>query len=179
HAGVLEVDSVLREAQPLSFVAGEKLRVEHGEVNPLVVFPILGNEHVVHVKRPSHRSCRWLGLKPNLDDMDDLRQRHIRLRAQMRYRRAVCFSELRGYDLYGGYFRWFWWLHNDTSNGSESVGTLQISHIHRASRSPIEYKSDGAKIGWVHTTLDEPLDRKAQRLHHDFRGTERRRIGIQ
>ena len=35
--------------------------------------------------------------EPALDDIDDLRQRPIRFRAQMRYRRAVRFGGLRGY----------------------------------------------------------------------------------
>src|SRR5213082_3038333 len=108
-------------------MVGEKLRVEDGEVNPLIVFPIFGNEHVVHVKRPRHRSSRWLGLEADLDDIDDLRQGSIQFRAQMRNRCAVRFSGLCGYSLDGRDFRWFRWLHGNTSNGSQSVGKLQIA----------------------------------------------------
>jgi hypothetical protein len=66
-----------------------------------------------------------------------------------------------------------------TESGAREPCHRVAGTISCASRSPVEYKSDGAKIDWVHTTLDEPLDREAQRLHHDLRGAERWRVGIQ
>src|SRR2546423_417139 len=108
----MEVDAVQREAQPLPFVIGEKLRVEHREVNPVPIFPIFWDEHVVHIERPSHRRDRGLGLEPDFDNVDDLRQRLIGFRAEVGDRRAVRLGRLRGYDLYRGDFRWAWWLHD-------------------------------------------------------------------
>src|SRR5262245_2485501 len=78
---VVEIDAVLREAQALSFVVGEELRVEHSKVDAIVVFPVFGDEHVLHIEPPTHRSSRWLRLEPDLDDIDDLRQGPIQLRA--------------------------------------------------------------------------------------------------
>src|SRR5215510_278170 len=97
----------------------------------------------------------------------------------MRDRCTLRFGGLRGYDLYRGDFRWLRWLHDDTSNGSGSVGALQIADVDCAGRSPVEYESDGAKIDRVHAALDKPLDGQAQRLHHDLRRTERRSIRVQ
>ena len=50
HPSVVEVDSVLREAQSLSFVIGEKLRVEDRKVYPVGVFPIFRDEQVIDVE---------------------------------------------------------------------------------------------------------------------------------
>src|SRR5215468_5506314 len=97
----------------------------------------------------------------------------------MRDRRTLRFGGLGGYDLYAGDLRWLRWLHDDTSNRSESVGALQIADVDRAGRSPVEHQRDGAKIARLHTALDEALDGQAQRLHHDLRGTEGRSIRIQ
>jgi len=33
-------------------VVDEKLQVEHREINSLIVFPIFGDEHAVHIERP-------------------------------------------------------------------------------------------------------------------------------
>jgi glycine/D-amino acid oxidase-like deaminating enzyme len=58
HAGIDEGDAILRESQLLSPVLREEFFVEHLEIDPAGVFPVLWNARVADIERPSMVS--WL-----------------------------------------------------------------------------------------------------------------------
>src|SRR5262249_44198757 len=96
---------ILREPQPLSLVLGEELRVEHLEVDSVLVFPVLRTGETAALDRPPRRCGWWNDLQADQNEIRGSGQPPIGLRAEVRDCIPIRLRWLGRYHLDGGRLR--------------------------------------------------------------------------